>query len=315
MEAPSPRPPHAILVAAYVAVCILWGSTYLGIRVALESYPPFFLGAARFLLAGCILYAVSRARGEPSPRLVEWGASLVTGALFFVVGNGFLNVAERSVSTGLASVLVATLPLWMTVFAPLLRRPVTRVEVAGVVLGLCGVFVLNAGGELRASPMGAAFGLMAPIGWALASLASPRLPLPAGAMRTAAQMIGGGAALLAVSLGIGEHPALIGSARALAAVAYLTVFGSLVGFSAYTLLLKHTRPVVATSYAYVNPVVAIVLGGAFAGEHFGLASLGGAAIVLAAVVLVGVARARGAAPPRPSSASVPRSRPSRRIAA
>jgi drug/metabolite transporter (DMT)-like permease len=319
MDAASPRPSRStrsLIVAAYVAVCILWGSTYLGIRVAMESYPPFFLGAARFLVAGAILYAVARARGEASPRLVEWGAAFVTGSLFFVAGNGFLNVAERSVSTGLASVLVATLPLWMTVFSPLFRRPVTRLEIAGVVLGLSGVVVLNAGGELRASPMGAAFALMAPMGWALASLASPRLPLPQGSMRTATQMIGGGAALLAVSLGLGEPVVLVGSPRALVALAYLTVFGSLVGFSAYMLLLKHTRPVVATSYAYVNPLVAIVLGAAFAGERFGLASLVGAAIVLAAVVLVGVARAQGTPKAEPGAVPPSRdSRPGRRIAA
>jgi drug/metabolite transporter (DMT)-like permease len=308
MDALSHRPSRAVLVVAYVAVCILWGSTFLGIRVALESYPPFFIGAMRFLVAGGILYVVSRVRGEPSPRLAEWGSAGVTGALFFIVGNGFLNVAERSVSTGMASVLVATLPLWMTVFAPLFGQPVTRIEVVGVVLGLTGVVVLNAGGELRASPVGAAFGLMVPMGWALASLASSRLPLPQGTMRTAAQMIAGGAAVLVVSLGVGEHPVLVASARSVAAVVYLTIFGSLVAFSAYMLLLRHMRPVVATSYAYVNPVVAIVLGVAFAGERLGLASLAGVAIVLAAVVLVGVARARALGGARTTSTGGPRPR-------
>ncbi len=301
----SHRPARASagVVLAYLAVCIIWGSTYFGIRVALESYPPFFLGAARFLLAGGALYAFARARGEASPRPAEWGAALLTGALFFVVGNGFLNLAERSVSSGLASVLVATMPLWTTLFAPLFGQRVTRVEGAGVFVGLVGVAVMNAGGELRASPAGAAFGLLAPMGWALASLASPRLPLPRGAMRTAAPMLAGGAALLVVSLCAGEHPAsaqslhaaapfAVRSVRSLVALGYLAIFGSLVGFSAYSLLLQKTRPVVATSYAYVNPVIAVVLGAAFAGERLGLASVAGAAIVLAAVVLVGVTRAR-----------------------
>jgi drug/metabolite transporter (DMT)-like permease len=279
-------------VTAYIAVCTIWGSTFLGIRVALESYPPFFLAGARFLLAGIILYAVLRARGEASPGPLGWAAACLTGALFFVVGNGFINVAERSVSTGLAAVLVATLPLWMTVFAPVFGRRVTPVEVAGVVLGLTGVVVINAGGELKASPLGATFALVAPMGWALASLASPLLPLPRGMMCSAAQMIGGGAALFVVSLSLGERPVLATSARSVAAFAYLTIFGSLVGFSAYLLLLKHTRLVVATSYAYVNPVVAMVLGVALAGEHFGPATVVGAAIVLAAVVVVGVTRAQ-----------------------
>jgi drug/metabolite transporter (DMT)-like permease len=281
-------------------VCVIWGSTYLGIRVALESFPPFLLGAVRFLLAGGALFVFARARREAAPRPAEWASALLTGSLFFVVGNGFLNLAERSVSSGLASVLVATMPLWTTLFARLFGQRVTRLEALGVAIGLVGVAVLNAGGELRASPAGAVFALLAPMGWALASLASPRLPLPSGVMmRTAAQMLGGGAALLVVSLCLHEHTAsgsVTGAAgvgtRSLAALAYLAVFGSLVGFSAYSLLLKHTRPVVATSYAYVNPVIAVVLGVAFAGERFGLASFLGAAIVLAAVVLVGVARAR-----------------------
>jgi drug/metabolite transporter (DMT)-like permease len=296
-SAPPPPSPHrGRLVAAYLAVCVVWGSTYFGIRVALEAFPPFFLGAARFLLAGGALYAFARMRREPAPRAAEWASALVTGSLFFVVGNGLVNLAERSVSSGLVSVLVATMPLWATLFAPVFGQRVTRLEALGVALGLVGVVVLRAGGELRASPAGAAFALMAPMGWALASLASPRLPLPAGTMmRTAAPMLGGGAAMLVVSLCLREPlawGAVLRSARSLAALAYLAVFGSLVGFSAYSLLLKHTRPVVATSYAYVNPVIAVVLGVAFAGERFGAGSFAGAAIVLAAVVLVGLARAR-----------------------
>jgi drug/metabolite transporter (DMT)-like permease len=293
---PPPPSPHRVrLVAAYLAVCILWGSTYLAIRVALGSFPPFFLGAARFLLAGGVLYAFARARRDPAPRLAEWASALLTGSLFFVVGSGLVNLSERSVSSGLVSVLVATMPLWATLFTPVFGQRVTRREALGVALGLVGVAVLHAGGELRASPTGAAFALLAPMGWALASLASPRLPLPVGTrMRTAAQMLGGGAALLVVSLCLHEPlawGAALPSARSLAAIAYLAIFGSLVGFSAYSLLLKHTRPVVATSYAYVNPVIAVVLGVAFAGERFGAASFAGAAIVLAAVVLVGLARA------------------------
>jgi drug/metabolite transporter (DMT)-like permease len=289
----SDPPPHfsGRVLAAYLAVCVIWGSTYLAIRIALESYPPFFLGAVRFLVAGGALFAFARARGEPAPRPAGWGAALLTGSLFFVIGNGCLAEAERWISSGLASVLVATLPLWTTLFARLFGQRVTRVEVAGVVIGLFGVAVLNAGADLRASPTGAAFALLAPMGWALASLASPRLPLPPGTMRTAAQMLGGGAALLLVSVCAGELPVTSAqSARSVAALAYLAVFGSLVGFSAYSHLLRHTRPLVATSYAYVNPVLAVVLGVVFAGERFGAASLAGTAIVLASVILVGLVR-------------------------
>ena len=295
-------PKRSLLVTSYVAVCILWGSTYLGIRIALEDYPPFFIGAARFLAAGLFLLGVARVRGEPMPKLAEWGGALLTGTLFFVLGNGLLNVAEKSVSSSLASVLVATMPLWATVFARFFGERVTRWEVVGVVLGLAGVFVMNLGGELRASPAGAALALFAPMSWALGSLASKKVPAPAGIMRTAAQMSAGGAVMLLLSRALGEQPALAASARGVAAVAYLCVFGSIVGFSAFTYLLKHTRPVVATSYAYVNPVIAVALGVLFAGEHVGAASAIGAVIVMGAVIMVGLARSRKAPAAAPSVA-------------
>jgi drug/metabolite transporter (DMT)-like permease len=294
---------RSLVVAAYVAVCVLWGSTYLAIRIALEGFPPFFISAARFVVAGGVLYAAARARGERPPRPVEWGASVLTGALFFVVGNGLLNVAEKTVSSGLASVLVATMPLWATIFARAFGDRMTRAEVAGIALGLVGVVVLNFGGELRASPGGAALALLAPMGWALGSIAGKKLPLPRGVMRTATQMLGGGAVLLVVSLGAREPLPTAPSVRAIVAVAYLGVFGSLVGFTAYTYLLEHTRPAIATSYAYVNPVIAVLLGVVFAGERFGAGSLAGTVIVLAAVVVVGRARLRQPAAAAQSSAA------------
>jgi drug/metabolite transporter (DMT)-like permease len=288
-------------------VCILWGSTYLGIRVALESWPPLMLGAVRFLVAGAALYAYARARGEAPPTRVEWRSALVTGALFFVVGNGFVNIGERSVSSGLTAVLLATMPLWMTMYARLFGHPVSRGEIVGVILGVVGVVVLNADGELRARPAGAVFLLLAPMGWALGSIASQRMPLPRGTMRIAAQMLAGGAALVLLSTGLGERMTTAPSFRSIMAVAYLVVFGSLVGFSAYSLLLRHTRPIVATSYAYVNPIVAVLLGALLAGETFGPASLAGSAIILAAVVLVGVARSRATPAESPVRAAAPAS--------
>jgi drug/metabolite transporter (DMT)-like permease len=275
---------------AFAVVCVVWGSTYFAIRVALQGFPPFFLGAVRFLVAGALLFAFARWRGERSPRAREWGAALFTGGLFFVVGNGLVNVAEQSVSSGLASVLVATMPLWVTLFGRLFGARVSRHELAGVVLGLVGVLVLNLGGELRASPGGALCALLAPMGWALGSVASARMPLPRGMMRTAAQMLGGGAAMAVVSGAAHEHMTAGPSLQASVALAYLCVFGSLLGFSAYTYLLANTRPAVATSYAYVNPIIAVVLGVAVGGERLGLTSLAGAGVVLAAVILVGRAR-------------------------
>jgi drug/metabolite transporter (DMT)-like permease len=279
-------PRRSLALVAFAIVSVVWGSTYLGIRMALESFPPFFLGAARFVVAGVVLLAVARARGERLPTPREQGSAALTGVLFFVIGNGLINVAERSVSSGIASVLVATMPLWVTVFGRLLGSETSPREIAGLVLGLLGVVILNLGGGLWASPSGAACALLAPIGWALGSVASHRLPLPSGTiMRTGAQMLSGGLAMLLVSIALHEHLGHVTLGAGLA-LAYLCVFGSLVGFTAYAYLLRHTRPAVATAYAYVNPVIAVVLGVLMAGERFGIGSAAGALVVLAAVALV-----------------------------
>ncbi len=303
---------RALVVACFAIVCVVWGSTYFAIRIALESYAPFYLGALRFLGAGGLVLGYARVVGQPWPSLRHWGSAALTGVLFFVVGNGLINVAERSVSSGLASVLVATMPLWMTVFGRLFGARATAREVAGVGLGLLGVVVLNLGGDLRASPSGAALALLAPLGWALGSVASGRLPMPSGLQRTGMQMFAGGAAMLLVSLALRE-PMTVGSPRALLAGAYLVVFGSLLGFTAYAYLLAHTRPAIATSYAYVNPVIAVALGVMLGGERFGVTSAVGAVIILAAVALVQkrgprnapVAPAAPAAPVAPAATAAP----------
>jgi drug/metabolite transporter (DMT)-like permease len=203
-----------------------------------------------------------------------------------------VNVAEQSVSSGLTSVLVATMPLWVTLLARLSGGRPTPRELAGVLLGLVGVVVLNIGGELRGTPGGAVCALLAPMGWALGSVASQRLPLPQGMVRTATQMLAGGAAMALVSVALHEHVAGVPSGRSVAALAYLCAFGSLLGFSAYSHLLANTRPAVAASYAYVNPVIAVVLGVLLAGERFGFTSILGTAIVLTAVIVVLAARSR-----------------------
>jgi drug/metabolite transporter (DMT)-like permease len=282
------RPPasRALVVAAFAAVSVIWGSTYLGIRIALADYPPFLMGAVRFLVAGGLLCVYARLRGHAWPSLAEWRGSAIVGSLFFVIGNGLLNVAEKTVSSGLAAVLVATMPLWATVFTRFFGETVSRREGLGIVLGLAGTLVMNLGGELRASGFGALLALLAPMGWALGSVLSKRVRLASGPMSTGAQMLTGGALVLLVSVVLGERFPASPSWRGVAALSYLVVMGSLVGFTAYAFLLRNTRAAVATSYAYINPVVAIVLGIALGGEHLDGASIAGGAIVLAAVLLV-----------------------------
>lgn len=304
---PATAPSRGLLLASYLAVCILWGSTYLAIALALEGFPPFLLGFARFIASGGIMIGFARMRGEPWPERRQWLGTAVAGIFLFVIGNGLINAAERSVSTGVTAVLVATMPLWMTVFGRFVGEPVTGLEIAGVVLGLVGVGVMNLGGELRASPFGVAMLVLAPMGWAIGSIASRRLPSPPGMMRAGGQMLVGGLAMGAVALALGERMHEAPSARAIGAAFYLLIAGSLIGFSAYSYLLKHTRPVIATSYAYVNPVIAVLLGVTLNGEHFELTSAIGGTIILAAVLLVGLSRNRKptAAAATPASSATP----------
>jgi drug/metabolite transporter (DMT)-like permease len=273
-------------IVAFATVSVIWGSTFLAIRVALVGFAPFLLSATRFLVAGAILYGVSRARGETRPTARQWGAAAVTGTLFFVVGNALVNVAERTISSGLASILVATMPFWATLFLRVAGERASSREWTGLGVGLAGVVVLNLGTELRSGGLAAAVGLAAPAGWALGSVASKRLVLPKGMMCTASQMLMGGAACLVVSVLAGEVPPSGAPLRAWLAVAYLAVFGSIVGFSAYTFLLRNTRAAVATRYAYVNPVVAVALGVALAGEHLDVTTAIGGLLVLTAVLLL-----------------------------
>ncbi len=277
---------RALVITAFAAISVIWGSTYLAIRIALVDFPPFLIGAVRFLVAGGMLCVYARLRGDRWPSVSGWAGSALVGGLFFVIGNGLLCVAEQSVSSGLAAVLVATMPLWATVFARTFGEKVSRREAIGVALGLTGVAVMNFGGELRSSGQGAILALLAPMGWALGSVLSRRLRIPSGFMGAGSQMLTGGVAVLLISLALGERMPAVPAWRSVAAVGYLAVMGSLVGFTAYAFLLRHTRAAVATSYAYINPLVAILLGIAVGGEHIDAASGLGGAIVLGAVLLV-----------------------------
>jgi drug/metabolite transporter (DMT)-like permease len=291
-----------LLVAAYAAVSIVWGSTYFGIRVGLEGFPPFLLGALRFVAAGFVMLVIASARGERLPTLRQWGSAGIAGFLFFGLGNGLVNVGEQYVSSGLASVLVATMPLFATVWGRAFGERSTARELVGVALGLVGVIVLEWGGELRAGGPMALCLLFAPLSWALGSVVVKRLPSPAGGFaRSGSQMLAGGVVLLVMSQLAGERMAKMPTLAPALALAYLAIFGSIVGFSAFSYLLTHARASVATSYAYVNPVIAVLLGVLFAGESFGLVSALGAGIILAALGVV--AQARATAATRPTKAS------------
>lgn len=286
--APAPR-----VALALAAVFLIWGSTYLAIRFALEGgFPPFLLGGIRFLLAGGLVFAFLRLRGVAAPTRAQWGNAAVMGVLLLVLGNGMVNFAEKSVSSGMAAVAVASAPLWMGVFAAMRGQRPSGIEWVGLAIGFVGVVWLNAGSSLNASRAGMLALLVATIAWSFGSIWSRGRDLPSPFMASAAQMLCGGAAMLVLGLAIGERFDGLPSAHGRAAFAYLVVFGSIIGFSAYIWLLQHVRPALAGSYAYVNPAIAVALGAWLAGERFGRHELLAMGVILLGVVAITVAKAR-----------------------
>lgn len=289
------------IVLAFAAVYLVWGSTYLAIRFAVETIPPFLMAGTRFGTAGLVLLLWLRARGVRPASRAHWKAATIAGALMIVGGNGLLSWSEQYVPSGLAALIVATVPLWLVAIAWLGpdREAPSRREMAGLALGLGGVIVLIAGSGEGIGVGGASAGavlagslaiVIASISWAAGSMYSRRAALPGPPLYgTAMMMAAGGALLLLVGAALGELGRLsldAVSARSLGSLLYLIVFGSIVAFSAYTWLLRVVRPARVGTYAYVNPVVAVFLGWWLAEEAFTPTMSIGTIVIVGAVVLV-----------------------------
>lgn len=272
------------IIVALLIVYIVWGTTYLGIRYALESFPPYLLMGIRFTVAGGGLLAFMRLRGSPLPTLKQWRSALIIGGLLLVGGMGSVAMAEQSVSSGLAATLVTTAPLWTMLIGLFWGDRPRRTEWIGVVLGVVGVGLLTLEGNLQANPGGVALLVFAPVCWALGSVASKYLEMPKGAMGNAAEMLAGGVILVVLGVARGEQMSAAPTSHALAALVYLIIFGSLAAMTAYLFLLKAVQPSLATSYAFVNPVIALILGVLLGGEH-----ITGGALIALPVILLGVA--------------------------
>jgi drug/metabolite transporter (DMT)-like permease len=297
-------PQKAKLIAAFAAVYVLWGSTYLAIRFGVETIPPFLMAGTRHLTAGLLLYLWLRLRGGPRPDRRHWRTAVFIGGLMLLGGNGLVTWAERRVPSGLAALIVASVPLWMALLDGVQKRRRPRLPVVlGLLIGLAGLLVLVAPGNLagngRVDPLGAGALLLAALSWTAGSLYSRHARLPKSILTaTAMEMIGGGVLLWIAGLLFGEGARLdlaAVSARSLLSLGYLIVFGSLIGFSAYVWLLHATTPSRVSTYAYVNPIIAVLLGWALAGEavtlRVALATVG----IVASVVFIiryGGARAR-----------------------
>ncbi len=299
VENPSPALPVApthkrlMIILSLLALYILWGGTYLGMRVALGGFPPFIMAGVRQLTAGIVLYLFLRVRGNARPTRSQWLAAALVGGLLLVCGNGGVAFAEQWVSSGLSALALGAIPLWAALFSGLFGRWPTRVEWFGLGLGFLGIVLLNLENGLHANPLGAIALLIAPMSWAFGSVLSQRLLLPKGVMSSAAQMLTGGCMLLIVGLGSGERMTSFPSPRPLLAMAFLVIGGSLIAFSAYGYLLRRVRPALATSYAYVNPAVAVGLGAVVAGERITLVELLAMLTILSGVGLVSLGRDRG----------------------
>jgi drug/metabolite transporter (DMT)-like permease len=284
------------IAAALGTLYLVWGTTYLGIRYAIEGIPPFLMAGVRFLVAGTIMYVWARLSGLPRPSRQDWKTGALMGLFIILGGNGTISMAELYVPSGLTALMIGTVPVWMVLLDWLAfkgKRPSLKVA-AGLVLGLAGIILLAGPGRLAATQRGSWIGLAllltATLSWSYGTLTarSARLfdfPL----MATALEMLTGGVFDVATGTALGQwndfHPELV-SLRSLAALAYLILVGSVVGFTCYVWLIKKVSPAVISSYAYVNPVVAIFAGWMVAGEQLNARILSATGIIIAGVALV-----------------------------
>lgn len=308
---PQQAPPRWRVPLALAVVYVVWGSTYLALRWVVEVLPPLISAGTRYLLAGFGLVAVARASGAALPTRLQLWRALPVGVLLFVVGNGFVAVAETEVPSSRAAIVCGAMPLVAVVLGRLAGERVRRVELVGLLVGFVGVAVmttLGAGADAgdTHAPFKETLLLFAPLGWALGSRLSRGVSCEDPLVRAALPMLGGGASALALGLVSGESVAIEQlTTRAVLAFFYLVVFGSMIAFTAYTYLLRHARQSVATSYAYVNPALATLLGVLVAGEPLSAPIALGAALVVLGVFVVIAGRGR-ALSPRGSIGSDPR---------
>ncbi len=288
--------PRWLILAAFAAIYLVWGSTYLGIGIAIQSMPPHIMVGVRFLISGAILFAFMRWRGVPMPRRIHWRSALFIGILLLGLGNGNVAWAETMVPTGLAALLAAVVPLWMVLidwFRPGGTRPRTSVFV-GIALGLLGMLLLIGPGALGlenpVNLVGVAILVIGTISWAFGSIYSRQAPLPdSPLMLTAMEMLTGGVFLIGMSIVLGEWQGFSFSQVTTAswlALLYLIFVGSFLGFTAYVFLLQQTTPARLSTYAYVNPIVAVFLGWAILGETITPMTIVASAIILSGVAII-----------------------------
>ncbi|EPT5205413.1 drug/metabolite exporter YedA [Escherichia coli] len=275
------------LFGALFALYIIWGSTYFVIRIGVESWPPLMMAGVRFLAAGILLLAFLLLRGHKLPPLRPLLNAALIGLLLLAVGNGMVTVAEhQNVPSGIAAVVVATVPLFTLCFSRLFGIKTRKLEWVGIAIGLTGIIMLNSGGNLSGNPWGAILILIGSISWAFGSVYGSRITLPVGMMAGAIEMLAAGVVLMIASMIAGEKLTALPSLSGFLAVGYLALFGSIIAINAYMYLIRNVSPALATSYAYVNPVVAVLLGTGLGGETLSKNEWLALGVIVFAVVLV-----------------------------
>lgn len=256
-----------LVIAALFCTYFFWGSTYLAIKFAIESFPPLMMVGVRFAIAGALLYAWMRYRGEPAPTLLQWRGAALVGLLLPVLGNGTVTYVQLHVSSSVAALAIATVPIWMAIFARAWGHPIRRREWLGIAVGFVGLVLLNTRGSLQGDWLSACLLMFAAASWSLGSVWGKHTAMPSGLMGAAAQMLCGGLIAFVISACLGETWPTEILPRAWAAMGFLIFLSSMITFSAYQWLLHHVRPLVASSNTFVNPVVAFIVGIGFANEH------------------------------------------------
>ena len=275
------------LLSSLFALYIIWGSTYFAISIGVESWPPFMMAGVRFLCAGVLLLGFLLATGHKLPARRPLLNAALIGVLLLAVGNGFVTVAEHQhVPSGIAAVMVATVPLFTLCFSRFFGIATRKLEWLGIAIGLAGIVLLNSGGNLSGNPWGAILILIGSVSWAFGSVYGSRIELPVGMMAGAIEMLAAVIVLMCASLLTGEKLTVMPSMSGFLAVGYLSLFGSIIAINAYMYLIRNVSPAIATSYAYVNPVVAVLLGTGFGGEYLSQVEWLALAVIIFAVVLV-----------------------------
>jgi len=296
--APPEATTRARLVLGFATIYSVWGSTYLAIRFGLESIPPFFMGGVRFLIAGTLVYAWARLRGAATPTPREWKSSAIVGVLLLFIGNGAVSWSEQRVSSGMTSLLVATVPLWLVLCEWAQGQQPAITKLIGVAIGLVGVGLLvlpasGAASDTVVDPVGAGVLMVSALAWTIGSLYARGAAMAKPAtLAIAMQMLVGGSLLLALSVATGEVATVMNSRITMGsalALLYLIVFGSIIGFSTYMWLLRVASPTAVGTYAYVNPVVAVLLGVLLAGEHMPSQALLASLVIVGGVAMVSLA--------------------------